>query len=217
MGGSRPKTLATLQFSRVADALRLEMPQLVAVVAERHAVAHLVDKFWVPRDRLDVVRPKIPASIIAAVLTGIIIASKDRATPFAIFWGAPEVEVALGVAMFIGVMVFTAGGLLAGSVPGANRCALFGGSRSSTAKSTAPCRPCTTRRKTRSMAKPVPIPGGLPCPKCKRPMQRCEHKPWWCPKPGHYFYRYWDKCHRCRHLQHYEAAKVLPTESRTAE
>ena len=57
--------------------------------------------------------------------------------------------------------------------------------------------------------KPREIAGGLSCPKCKRLMQRCEHKPEWTPRPGRFYFRFWDVCRKCRHIQHYEFAKVL--------
>lgn len=50
---------------------------------------------------------------------------------------------------------------------------------------------------------------GKNCPKCRKLMVRCEHKPGWKPKPNQpYYFLYWDYCKKCRHLQHYEAAKV---------
>ena len=53
------------------------------------------------------------------------------------------------------------------------------------------------------------VAGGEPCPKCRLPMQRCEHGERWVPKAAQpYYFRYWDRCLECRHLQHYEAAKV---------
>lgn len=54
------------------------------------------------------------------------------------------------------------------------------------------------------------IEGGIPCPKCSEPMQRVEHNERWVPKKDQPFYfRYWDKCVPCRHIQHYESAKVM--------
>jgi len=50
---------------------------------------------------------------------------------------------------------------------------------------------------------------GPPCPKCSRPMERCQHGPEWQPKPMQpYYFSYWDRCKPCGHVQHYEAAKV---------
>lgn len=48
-------------------------------------------------------------------------------------------------------------------------------------------------------------------------MKRYEHGPLWKPKEGQpYYFRYWDKCSRCLHLQHYEVAKVLLIEEDVA-
>jgi hypothetical protein len=52
------------------------------------------------------------------------------------------------------------------------------------------------------------IEGGLSCPKCNR--KRFEHAAGWKPKihQPHYF-KFWDRCIPCRHVQLYETAKVL--------
>ena len=53
------------------------------------------------------------------------------------------------------------------------------------------------------------IEGGEPCPKCALPMQRCTHGEQWRPKVGQpYYFRFWDRCLKCKHLQHYESAKT---------
>jgi hypothetical protein len=50
---------------------------------------------------------------------------------------------------------------------------------------------------------------GNACPKCSRQMKRFEHGDGWKPKAGQpFWYKYWDICARCRHIQHYECAKV---------
>lgn len=57
------------------------------------------------------------------------------------------------------------------------------------------------------------IPGGNNCPKCGKQMQRVEHGSDWKPKASQpYYFRYWDKCAPCKHMQHYEVAKVMLTE-----
>ncbi len=49
---------------------------------------------------------------------------------------------------------------------------------------------------------------GNDCPKCLRQMDRYSHGKLWKPKKDQpYFFKYWDRCFRCRHLQHYEEAK----------
>ncbi len=57
--------------------------------------------------------------------------------------------------------------------------------------------------------KRVKVFGGGVCPKCRVPMQRYEHAPGWRSRSQHSYFRWWDKCSRCRHLQHYEAARVF--------
>ena len=53
------------------------------------------------------------------------------------------------------------------------------------------------------------VEGGEPCPKCALPMQRCAHGEKWQPKVGQpYYFRFWDRCLRCKHIQLYEVAKV---------
>lgn len=65
------------------------------------------------------------------------------------------------------------------------------------------------RARMESLRNNVEIEGGKPCPKCGKDMQRVEHGDGWKPKMGQpYCFRYWDKCASCRHIQHYEAAKV---------
>jgi hypothetical protein len=49
---------------------------------------------------------------------------------------------------------------------------------------------------------------GAPCPKCHRQMDRFEHGPDWQPRPHHYYFRYWDTCSPCGHVQLYHGARV---------
>lgn len=50
---------------------------------------------------------------------------------------------------------------------------------------------------------------GYACPKCNKPMQRREHPAGWKPQAAQpYYFLFWDTCKACRHIQHYEAAKV---------
>ena len=49
---------------------------------------------------------------------------------------------------------------------------------------------------------------GRHCPKCHKLMGRFEHPDHWKPRPTQpYYFTYWDKCTKCRHIQHYEDAK----------
>lgn len=51
---------------------------------------------------------------------------------------------------------------------------------------------------------------GKNCPKCRKQMKRYKHKSRWVPKAKQpYYFRFWDKCKSCRHLQHYEEAKIF--------
>ena len=50
----------------------------------------------------------------------------------------------------------------------------------------------------------------LRCRKCFEPMGRFCHHQSWQPRKGQPFYfRYWDKCKKCRSVYHYEIAKVF--------
>lgn len=56
----------------------------------------------------------------------------------------------------------------------------------------------------------VAIGDGEQCPKCQSPMERREHdtireK----QKNAPYYFKTWDYCWKCHHLQHYEWAKVM--------
>jgi hypothetical protein len=49
---------------------------------------------------------------------------------------------------------------------------------------------------------------GYDCPKCGKSMKRYEHGKEWVPRPNSYYFEYWDICERCKHIQHYECAKM---------
>jgi hypothetical protein len=60
------------------------------------------------------------------------------------------------------------------------------------------------------MSKSREVGEGEKCPKCRAVMKRFGHPPHWKPKPSQpYYFEYWDICARCRHIQHYECAKIL--------
>lgn len=66
--------------------------------------------------------------------------------------------------------------------------------------------------------KTIEIGVGENCPKCRRSMKRYEHGENWKPKSSQpYYFRFWDKCAPCKHLQHYEKAKVNLAASEDAE
>jgi hypothetical protein len=58
----------------------------------------------------------------------------------------------------------------------------------------------------------VEIGTGIPCPVCEQTMTRFEHHPGWKPKPGKYWFKWWDRCLSCGFIQHFEAAKVIHRE-----
>lgn len=50
---------------------------------------------------------------------------------------------------------------------------------------------------------------GADCPKCDHPMLRFRHPDGFVPKKAQpYYFAWWDVCRPCRHIQHYEEAKV---------
>lgn len=51
----------------------------------------------------------------------------------------------------------------------------------------------------------IRIGEGKDCPKCKIPMERRKH--FEVPKNRVYYFREWDFCLKCKHLQHYEEFK----------
>ncbi len=65
-------------------------------------------------------------------------------------------------------------------------------------------------KKNRRIKRSVPDGIGNPCPKCSKPMERMKHGPTWkLKKDQPYYFRYWDRCRPCHHIQHYETAKVM--------
>lgn len=51
------------------------------------------------------------------------------------------------------------------------------------------------------------------CPKCARLMDRRTHPAGWKPDPRKaYHFSFWHYCHRCKHTQLYEKAKVFHRE-----
>jgi hypothetical protein len=51
---------------------------------------------------------------------------------------------------------------------------------------------------------------GEPCRKCNSIMGRYSHGGNYIPPKYTYHYKYWDICRGCKHVQHYECAKVTP-------
>ena len=56
------------------------------------------------------------------------------------------------------------------------------------------------------------IGSGEDCPKCGNKMGRFEHGKTWQPRANQpYYFKYWDRCVPCGHIQHYECAKTFVT------
>ena len=107
-----PEALATFQLALVADAVGLVVPQLVARMAKRHAVAHVVGEFRVRSNRLLMVRPQVAAVIVPAVSAFIAVARKDGLPPYEVFRLPAQTQIARGSAATIGVMLGTPRGTL---------------------------------------------------------------------------------------------------------
>lgn len=99
-----PQPLSAFQFTNIANTVLLIMFKLVASMAESDAVAYIKTKFWMLSERLDVMGAQIPAFIITAFLTGVIVPNKDRVSPIFVFNPASVVKCSLGFAMFISIM-----------------------------------------------------------------------------------------------------------------
>lgn len=64
-------------------------------------------------------------------------------------------------------------------------------------------------KKSKRLKRSIKGGTGKPCPKCSKPMERTKHGPTWKPKKNQpYYFSYWDRCRKCRHIQLYEVAKV---------
>ncbi len=100
---------------------------LVTVLAKRNAVAQFIAKLWKFGERLDVVGVQIAAFIVSAVLASIAIPLKDGGSPIGIFNSPALVQVALVLAVLIGVMAFASGTTL--SRDPAQPCLCFGSMR----------------------------------------------------------------------------------------
>lgn len=112
-----PKPLTALHLPLVANAVRLEVPEFMAWMAERSAVAHAVGEFRELSHRLFMVRPEIAASVVATITTAIPISLEHGCPPNGVFRRAAKAQVALRLPITIGV------------VGRASRCALARDSR----------------------------------------------------------------------------------------
>lgn len=105
-----PQAFAALQSSRVADAIRFEVSQFVARMAQSHAVADIVGKLGMVGHWLFVVSTQIAASIVAAVSACISIALKYSRAPCNVFRASSQAEGALELTAAVGVVLFPARG-----------------------------------------------------------------------------------------------------------
>lgn len=110
---SLPETFASLQLSRVADAVRLEMPQFMAWVAQRHAIGHFVSKLRKFCERLLVVRAEVSSGSVAAVTAGVVVAGEHGIPPFKVLRRSPQAEIPLSLSVNERVVLSASRGALA--------------------------------------------------------------------------------------------------------
>jgi hypothetical protein len=103
-----PELLAAFQLPKISDAVRLKMSQLVALVAERHSVIDGKRQLWKICHLLEVVCPKISASFIPAVLTGVSVSRENSLSPLSVFRQATKIIGTLKSAVAERIMGFTA-------------------------------------------------------------------------------------------------------------
>jgi len=103
--GSLPEALASLQFALIADAVWLEVAKLMADMAQRHAVGHIVGKLRKVLHRLLVVSAQIPAAIITAVSAPVAIALKYGLAPDEVFRLPSQTKIARRRAALPSVMI----------------------------------------------------------------------------------------------------------------
>lgn len=109
---SLPESFPTLQLPRVANTVRLEMPKLMARVAERYAIVDVVGQFRKLPHWLFMVRPKVSTLLVTAVLAGVGVALKHCRAPSNVFRRPAQAEVSLHCAMTVSVVRFSASGSL---------------------------------------------------------------------------------------------------------
>lgn len=54
--------------------------------------------------------------------------------------------------------------------------------------------------------KAIIVGKGEKCPKCFQEMEHRKHPPHWVNRKS-YYYKEWDYCKKCNHVQHYEKYK----------
>lgn len=101
-----PKTFATLQLPLVANAVRLEVPKLMARMAERHSVIDVICQLGKLAHRLFMMSAKVAALVVSAVPARKSITLENGSSPSDVFGLTPKAQIALELSMPIGVMVF---------------------------------------------------------------------------------------------------------------
>lgn len=110
---SLPQALASLQFARVANAVRLEVTQLMARMAKRHAVAHVVGLVREFCQWFFVVSAQVTAGGVAAVTARVFVALEHGIAPYDVLRRAPQTQFAPKVAALEGVVLFSSRSSLA--------------------------------------------------------------------------------------------------------
>ena len=102
---SFPEPFASFQLAHVADAVRLEVAQFVAGMAQRHAVGYVIGQFGKFGHRLVVMRAKVAAFLVTAVAASVVVALKNRRAPGDVFRRPTQAEIALKRAVPVGVVI----------------------------------------------------------------------------------------------------------------
>lgn len=84
---------------------RFQMNLFVAILAKRKSIAEFIAKLWKVRERLDVVSIQIAAFVVAAMLASVGVSLIYGSSPLLIFNAATLVQIALFVAVLVGVVV----------------------------------------------------------------------------------------------------------------
>ena len=102
------KRFTTFGFAEIANAIRLEMFKLVAVMAKGDAVGNFKAKFGKVLVGLDMMGAQVATGGTAALLAGVRIACKNVISPLLVFRRAAKLHIALKSAMRVCIMRFSA-------------------------------------------------------------------------------------------------------------
>jgi len=106
---SAPQALAPLSLALVANAVRFEMAQFMARMAQRHAVVDVVRQIRPLGERLLVMRPKVAAAIIAAIPAAISITLENGSAPRDVLRATTQIQIALTLPVAVSVVAGPAG------------------------------------------------------------------------------------------------------------